>query len=537
MEPIPDHIGRYRVVAAIAEGGMAQILLGRLEGPLGVSQPVVIKRVLPHLARQERFRRMFLDEARLVAGIRHSNVVTVHELVGNAEQLYLVMEYLEGESLHSLMRWLGERGRRLSPAVACYVGEQAATGLHAAHEYVDEAGRPQRVVHRDVSPQNIFITYDGAVKLIDFGVAKAEDRFDKTTTGTVKGKFSYMAPEQLDGRDIDRRADIFATGVVVCEMSTGKRLFTGRSHAEVIRQICFGEIEPPRSVVEGYPAELETVVMRALAKEPDRRHESAAELARDLGAVGRLLEPSLMPREHLVALMDEAFGARRAEKAELLRGGSSAPIDWSAENTPSGLSEAVTTPAIRPADTAGPRAPDAPARTRPRRLLIGLAAVAALGAGGLLLAPWGERPPPSSRGSGATTVASVPSDEDAMLPPADSQREAEEPQASDSQPEQRAARDPSPMVAFTIDTDPDGARVWVGGEERARTPAVLSLPRSEEPVEVTVRRPGYREASIQIVPNADGRMEVPLRRRRRPTRPARPAPADTDMASGFFRVD
>src|SRR5262245_24036371 len=201
-------VGSFEIVGHLATGGMAEILLGRASGPSGFERIAVIKRVLPHLASEPRFAQMFLDEARIAALIRHPNVVQIHELACEGDQLFIVMEYLEGESVAGLLRRLIAQQTRLPPALAAHIVAEACCGLHAAHELVDHSGRPLGVVHRDVSPQNIFVTYDGAVKVLDFGIAVARDRVTKTETGQLKGKFEYMAPEQCLGKALDRRADL-----------------------------------------------------------------------------------------------------------------------------------------------------------------------------------------------------------------------------------------------------------------------------------------------------------------------------------------
>ena len=189
---------------------MASVFLARLVGPANFENLVVIKRMLPHLAEDPRFREMFADEARTVARIRHPNVVRTFELVDERDELYLVMEYLEGETLQKLLRTLSLQKETLSVALACHVVAEAAAGLHAAHELQGEEGENLGVVHRDVSPHNLFVTFDGGVKVIDFGIAKSLDRANQTSTGEVKGKFAYMSPEQVAGQATSRRTDVFA---------------------------------------------------------------------------------------------------------------------------------------------------------------------------------------------------------------------------------------------------------------------------------------------------------------------------------------
>lgn len=313
---VPDHIGRYQIVGPLATGGMAQILLGSLAGPEGFRRPVVIKRVLPHLAEKREFKTMFIDEARLVAGIRHSNVVTVYELGSEGGELFLVMEYLEGESVAALLRRLQKDNVRLPPEIAAYIAAEAAAGLHAAHEYVDDSGVPQQVVHRDVSPQNLIVNYDGSIKVIDFGIARAKDRGTKTRAGALKGKFAYMAPEQASRGEIDRRVDVYALGVVLHEMLTGKRLFVG-TEAEMIKAICFEHVPTPREFVPDIPEELEAIVLRAMSRDVNTRYPTAAAFRQAL--IEYLRGLTSHGREHLVEIMERLFPDRRAEKRDMLR--------------------------------------------------------------------------------------------------------------------------------------------------------------------------------------------------------------------------
>src|SRR5262245_61887209 len=216
---VSERIGRYEVVGELAIGGMATILLGRLVGPRGFEHPVVIKRILPHLAKMPEFVDMFVDEARIVAGIRHPNVVQVTELGCEGDELFLVMEYLEGESVGGLLRRIWTQDGEIDRALAVYIVAEACAGLHAAHELTDEAGKLRGLVHRDISPQNMFVTYSGAVKVLDFGIAQAADRLTRTEAGQVKGKFAYMSPEQCLSQPLDRRSDVFALGVVLYELT------------------------------------------------------------------------------------------------------------------------------------------------------------------------------------------------------------------------------------------------------------------------------------------------------------------------------
>ncbi len=316
---MPQRLGRYQVVGALGVGGMAEILLGRLVGPSGFERPVVLKRILPHLSRQTSFVNMFLDEARIVSSIRHRNVVQVHELVHEGDDLFMVMEYLEGESVASLLKRRLKRNEPPDAALGAYVIAEAAAGLHAAHELLDAAGVLRDVVHRDVSPQNLFVTYDGDVKVLDFGIAKAADRLGDTESGVVKGKFAYMSPEQCRGEPIDRRSDIFSLGTVLFEITTGRALFTRGSHVETLRAIEVEPIVPPSRVVSAYPPRLEAICMKALGRNRDDRYATAEELRRDLLAVVRSLTPDGEPDRALASVMHGLFPDRAEEKHKMLQ--------------------------------------------------------------------------------------------------------------------------------------------------------------------------------------------------------------------------
>lgn len=271
-------VGRYELLGEIATGGMAEIFLAReAEGPDAGAQRVV-KRILPHLARQTEFVEMFLHEAKLLARIRHPNVVVVRDLIATDDGLYLVMDLVEGWSVTAILRVLEVADQRVDPAAAAWIAAEAAAGLHAAHELQDDTGRSLGVVHRDVSPHNIMVGPDGAVTLLDFGIAKAADRASHTATGDVKGKVEYMSPEQCRGEALDRRTDIFSLGVVLYELSTSRRLFKRNGALAAMRAVCKEPFPFPSELIPGYPEPLERVVMRALARRKEDRFATAGEL-------------------------------------------------------------------------------------------------------------------------------------------------------------------------------------------------------------------------------------------------------------------
>ncbi|MEO8798213.1 MAG: serine/threonine-protein kinase, partial [Polyangiaceae bacterium] len=275
-------LGRYRVVDEIGIGGMASVHLGRMDGPGGFQKWVAIKRIHPHLIEDDSFVQMFLDEARVAARISHPNVATVFELGKHDDSYWIAMEYLHGEPLRELMRRTEELGQVMPPEIACRVIADAAEGLHAAHELTGKNGERLNLVHRDVTPHNLFVSYDGTTKVVDFGIAKFSSRMSSTRAGTLKGKLAYMSPEQVHGEQIDRRTDIFALGVVLWELTTGQRLFRMESDLDTLAKVQECNVPRPSTLVRGYPIDLEKIVMRALAKNRGERFKTAREFSRAL---------------------------------------------------------------------------------------------------------------------------------------------------------------------------------------------------------------------------------------------------------------
>jgi serine/threonine-protein kinase len=259
---------------------MATVHLGRLLGPAGFSRTVAVKRLHAHLAKDPEFVSMFLDEARLAARIRHPNVVPTLDVISEGGELFLVMEYVRGESLSRLVRAARADGVPMPLPVVAAIVCGVLHGLHAAHEATSEGGEPLDLVHRDVSPQNIIVGGDGAARVLDFGVAKAVGRLHNTRDGSVKGKPAYMAPEQLTHGVVDRRADIYAAGVVLWELLTGERLFNGSSEAQIIASVLDASIEPPSK--HGADPSLDDIVMRAVAPAPSDRFGTARQMAREI---------------------------------------------------------------------------------------------------------------------------------------------------------------------------------------------------------------------------------------------------------------
>jgi serine/threonine protein kinase len=311
-------LGRYRVVDEIGVGGMASVHLARMDGPGGFQKWVAIKRIHPHLVEDETFVHMFLDEARVAARISHPNVATVYELGKHEDTYWIAMEYLHGEPLREVMRRTDEVGRPMPPEIACRVIADAAEGLHAAHELLGKNGETLGLVHRDVTPHNLFLTYDGSTKVVDFGIAKFRSRMAHTRAGTLKGKLAYMSPEQVGGEPVDRRTDVFALGVVLWELTTGQRLFRMESDIDTLAKVEACRVPLPSTLVRDYPVDLETIVMKALARNKNARYRSARELSRALQSL--LMQRGLfIASDEVAAHMLAVFGDRIRKREAHLR--------------------------------------------------------------------------------------------------------------------------------------------------------------------------------------------------------------------------
>jgi eukaryotic-like serine/threonine-protein kinase len=310
----PVIVGRYAIYDRIAAGGMATVHLGRLVGERGFSRTVAIKRLHAHFAMDPDFVGMFLDEARLAARIRHPNVVQTLDVVVADDEVFLVMDYVEGESLAHLMRILFVRGETMPPACASALIVPVLHGLHAAHEAKNDHGEALGLVHRDVSPQNVLVGVDGVPRVLDFGVAKALGQSHSTREGQLKGKLAYMAPEQIESGRVDRRTDVFAASIVLWEALAGRRLFKGEGEAQILNLVLHEPIQPPSKFAPGLPSALDAVVMRGLARDPEARFATAEQMADALEDV-----VPQMPARKLAAWVQTLLGDKLSARAKLVR--------------------------------------------------------------------------------------------------------------------------------------------------------------------------------------------------------------------------
>ncbi len=493
----------YQVLARLATGGMAEIFLARSAGVAAVQRHVVLKRVLRDRASDVQFVRMFLDEARLAAQLQHPNVAQVYDVGKLGDSYFFTMEYVHGETVRAML--LRAHERRRSPPLGCVlaIAAGAAAGLHHAHTRIGVEGRPLGIVHRDVSPSNLMVGYDGSVKVVDFGVAKAADRATETRSGAVKGKISYLSPEQARGQKLDQRSDLFSLGIVMWEMLTVERLYKHASDFATMEAIIHDAPPPPSSRRRDVPPELDALVLRALAKSPEERFQTAEELGEAIERVA-VQTSSPLSAAGLSRFLRELFGARpepwqtlatTEERAEIvtvtsepipqeLRIPINDPIDRRlaavvdlSVSLPPDFGEPLPPPAPVTRTEAPPAAAFAPAasafapaamegsptprRRRLRTLLLGLLVLAAA-VGVALAVAFGEDgiPVTGATGEAATPPAQepVPAASPQEPPPAPAPEPAAVPQESPSAPvpepaavPQESSPAPAPDPAAAVD--------------------------------------------------------------------------------------
>jgi serine/threonine-protein kinase len=377
-----QQLGRYQLITRMAVGGMAEVFLARHGELAGFRTLVVVKKVLPHLASDPDFITMFLDEARIASLLDHPNLVRIVEVGRHEDEFFLAMELVQGKPLSSLLRRALLHQQTIDPRVAAWIIAQAAAGLHHAHGVCGADGQPLGLVHRDVSPQNILISFEGAVKVIDFGIAGAVGRLTETGAGGLRGKLAYMAPEQARAEPVDARADVFALGVVLWESLCGQRLFARTTDVATLHAVLYHPIAPPSTVVADVPAALEAIVMKALSRDPAGRYQSAHELSHALERFA--FQGDGCSTADVTAVMKRYFSAERARWAtttrlalELADPGHS-PHLLQMKLSQTGLPTAAAVGLVR--SGAGPWA-------------VALGVAAAMAVALLILLPWGRSAP------------------------------------------------------------------------------------------------------------------------------------------------
>ncbi|QRN99331.1 serine/threonine protein kinase [Archangium violaceum] len=313
VAPPVETFGRYELLRKLATGGMGQVFLARQKGPVGFQKLLVVKRLLPHLSEDPDFIKMFLDEGRIAGYLNHPHVAQIYDLGDVDGVLYIAMEYVQGEAVSHVNARANHRKGGLPLGLKCRIIADAAAGLDHAHQARSPSGRRLGLIHRDVSPQNVLVSFTGNVKLIDFGVAKASGKLSQTIVGTIKGKHAYMSPEQARGEELDARSDVYGLGIVLYELLASQRLFKRDSDMATLKAVVGAKVPPPSEAVPGVPKTLDAVVMKALARRREERFQSAGEFQL---AIEDFLLAERLPgtHAHLTGFMRDLYAAELEEE-------------------------------------------------------------------------------------------------------------------------------------------------------------------------------------------------------------------------------
>ena len=500
----PIQFGKYTLFERIGRGGMADVYKGRVTGPQGFERIFVVKRILPHLSDDATFIKMFVEEAKLSARLAHPNIVQIFELGAVEGEYFISMEYIRGRDLSETMRAIWKTMGPPRPELVAYVGREACRALSYAHSLADERGRPLGMIHRDVSPSNIMMSYEGAVKLLDFGIAKALGEAPETTkSGTMKGKYADMAPEQTEGDDVDHRIDIFSCGIVLHEVLTGRRLFKGANDVLTIERVRRCEVPPPSLQNPLVPPELDAIVLKALARDRDKRWPTAADMADALDDV--VYEARFQPG-HLAQLLHDLFP---------VEGGAPAPrlsVNASSHVTSSSI-RALRSPTVPPV-TRTSTASASPSRPAVADMLTDVslkpkpkwrgtaAAVLVLIAGGLFV--W----------TGGLARRLMAPEDGARLEPTD----------------------PSKRFNVYVKSDPPGADIFLEDEATpiGATPVTLPIDlnqRRTQAVKIVLRKEGYEDFETRVINELPISVSLTKKEEPRPAADVDAAPAEPAAAA------
>jgi serine/threonine-protein kinase len=469
---MPKRFGKYTLIRKLAVGGMAELFLALQRSVAGFEKLIVVKRVLPHLAKDQAFVELLLAEARIAATLNHPNVAHIYDVGEVDGQFYIAMEHIHGEDLRSIVRQMKKVGVTAFPlehTLAIVLG--CCAGLAYAHEKRDLDGEPMNIVHRDVSPQNILITFTGDVKLVDFGIAKASrsSTTEDGETGQIKGKVPYMSPEQAQGLPLDARSDIFSLGIILFELCTGKRLFRGANEVETLRMIVEGEYPRPRSLNPNLHPRLEEIILRSLEKDPNRRYQSARDMQSDLEDYIREAQLKVSSLS-LANWMQKLFEEKLAQQREMLAQGlqlAEVIAAQAAAEEEALRSQEATSSGVR--SRQGSRAP-----------LIVVALVAVAAAAGAVWWAATRRPPGPPTGPGVITVRSDPPGAAILI---DGQRRSERTPATLRQ---------LPLGRYTVTITADGFVPY-------RQPVELTRTQPQATVSATLERPSASTLGVARV--------------------------------------
>lgn len=533
---LPQRLGQYTLIELLGLGGMAEVFLAQQDGPSGFRRKLVIKRIHPHLSVDERFVQMFLREARVAAGLQHRNIVRIDELGEDGGIYFIAMEFVEGLTLLRLARRAWRSGLSLPMELAVSAAADAATALHYAHSYIDVDGSARRIVHRDVSPDNLIVDRAGNTKLLDFGVAKAAGSISVTRAGEVKGKVPYMAPEQLHGKPLDGRADLYSLGATLYWLLTGRRPFHGGTDLEVMQAIAYETPVPPRELNAEIPELLDTIIQRLLSKKPEDRHENGQVLADELAA----MLPS--SRREVAAFVEEALELDNDDDGDPVSSSSFIAATprtahfitesrrlWLERYLPESPGEAVADAiecdldrdteddVAKAGSSTMPLAPDAisaayvdeqdevalPEVRSARRLPVaaigaGAAGAAVLAALGLVLFGTEDEPSPPPFPIVATASASADATDDGAwdflgTEPSEQKAEGDE-EASDAEPSQQPPSDEAAVAAPLGHVDEGDAQAEAADDE----PAVLIKPTAKPSPAAEARRDTAQRTAVAL---------------------------------------
>lgn len=490
--------GRYRLLRKLASGGMGQVLLA-MKGAKGFEKLVVIKRILPHLVEDEEFFQMFVDEATVAMRLDHPNIARINEFGEEQGVHFLEMEYISGEDIRRIEKRARDVGLVLPLGFILRVIIDAASGLDFAHKARDFRGNPLNIVHRDVSPQNILVGFDGSVKIIDFGVAKAAGRSQRTASGVLKGKFPYMSPEQAEGLDLDPRSDVFALGIVLWELLTGRRLFKGDNDLASQRLVRACHVVAPSSVAPSVPQGLDPIVMKALAKRVEDRYPDAASfrVALEDFALQNAISTS---SSQLIDLLKPLYAERieRETDPESLAEDDAGLTGLEAGGLSARSPEARATVAAREGSADGRRGSEGQGRLSLGAVFVAVVLLLGLLGGGGAALWWAfgsqvQKPVAVDAGPVPATDGPAP------VPP--------------GQPDAAAASPPEAAL-FAIESEPSGAAATFAGTGYGTTPLTLKLPVGLLPGELQLTLEGYEAWKTVLTANGQRNHSVTLKKKR-----------------------
>ena len=482
-------VGRYRILSELGRGGMSNVFLAVATGPGGVNKLVVLKALLSDLSTEAYALSMFMDEARLAAQLNHPNVVQTYEVGTEGDRHVIVMEYLEGQPLSGVVRRAAQQGSQMPLPLHLRIIINALEGLHYAHELCGYEGAPLQLVHRDISPQNVFVTYDGQAKVLDFGIAKATSASTHTATGIMKGKIAYMAPEQMLGGHVDRRADLYSVGCMLWAAATGHKLWKDVPDVHVMRRAIAGEVPTPQSVNPRCDDELNRIVLKALAREPSERYSTALELQHDVELYAESLGPVAKQKDiaryvtglfsdtraQLKALVEKQITLIQADNSSI-SASRERPVPGSTTTLGGATSESSATLLVEPTAPAG--------RTK-RRVIAGVALLAVIG--GVSVFGMGKHD------AGGAQPAAVD-------------------KPVDPKPAVAAVEAPATVnrVSVTFQASPTEAKLYLDDVALPSNPASKVLPADGKTHVLRAEAPGFSSGRTEFSPTQDTTLDLSL---------------------------